>query len=121
MMSHELGHMILHRRVPRQIFSEKAIFKSIERQADRFAGAFILPESTFSCEFLSPPTLDLFRSLKPKWKASIQFMIMRLCDLGIITPERKAQLFVNLTARGWRRKEPMDDSIKPEEPRLLKR
>ena len=123
-VAHELGHMILHRRVPKESFSEKSersLFKLIERQADRFAGAFILPESTFSREFLSPPTLDHFRTLKPKWKASIQFMIMRSCDLGIITPERKSQLFANLSARGWRTKEPMDDVIKPEEPRFLSR
>ncbi len=120
-VAHELGHMILHRRVLRSNFYDKTLFRLIEDQANRFAGSFILPANTFSEEFLYTPTLDHFRALKPKWKASIQFMIMRCCDLEIITAEQKARLFANLSARGWRRNEPLDDVIDPEQPRFLRR
>ncbi len=120
-LAHELGHILLHRNVPRDAFKDKAIFKLGEDQAHRFAGCFLLPETTFGAEFVRVPTLDLLRSLKATWKVSIQFMIMRCADLEIITDDQKRRLFANLSARGWRRKEPLDDVIESEEPCLLKR
>lgn len=120
-VAHELGHMILHRGIQRERLKDKVLFKLIENQAHRFAGAFLLPESTFSDEFLRSPTLDQFKAIKPKWKASIQFMIMRCFDLGIISSDQKTRLFANLSARGWRRREPLDDEIEPERPRFLRR
>ena len=88
-LAHELGHLSIHRNVSRDLFADKAIFKLIESQANRFAGCFLLPESTFGAEFVRRPTLDLFRSLKNKWNVSIQLMIMRCSDLGIISPTIK--------------------------------
>lgn len=120
-VAHELGHMLLHRRVRWETLNKKEIFKLIEGQAHRFAGAFLLPAKTFAEEFTYAPRLDHFRALKPKWKASIQFMIMRCADLGILTPEQKQRLFINLSARGWRTNEPLDDVIEPERPRFLRR
>ena len=120
-LAHELGHLTIHRKVSRDLFADKAIFKLIESQANRFAGCFLLPESTFGAEFIRRPTLDLFRSLKNKWNVSIQLMIMRCSDLGIISADDKARLFASLSARGWRRKEPLDGAIEPEEPSLFKR
>lgn len=120
-VAHELGHMILHRSVRRERFHDKAVFRLIEDQAHRFAGAFILPERSFAAEFPSAPTLDQLRAIKPNWKASVQFMVMRCADLGIISPDQKSRLFANISARGWRRKEPLDDLIELEQPRLLRR
>jgi Zn-dependent peptidase ImmA (M78 family)/DNA-binding XRE family transcriptional regulator len=120
-LAHELGHVLIHRKVSRELFAGKATFKIIESQAHRFAGSFLLPESTFGGEFIRRPTLDHLCSLKTKWRVSIQLMIMRCSDLGIITPDEKARLFSSLSARGWRRKEPLDEAIEDEEPSLFKR
>jgi Zn-dependent peptidase ImmA (M78 family)/DNA-binding XRE family transcriptional regulator len=120
-VAHELGHMILHRGLRRERFNDKAVFKLIEDQAHRFAGAFILPERSFAAEFPSTPSLDQLMAIKPNWKVSIQFMVMRCADLGIISADRKARLFANISARGWRRQEPLDDMIEVERPRLLRR
>lgn len=118
---HELAHLILHRGVKRNILSNRSVFKLIEDQAHYFAGAFLLPESTFAAEFASAPTLDRLAMIKSKWKVSIQSMIMRCENIGIITKEQRSRLFINLTARGWRRKEIYDDLIQPESPRFLHR
>ena len=120
-VAHELGHMVLHRGVPEELLRHKSIFKLIETQAHRFAGSFLLPETTFAAEFDRMPTLDHFVPMKLKWKASIQFMVMRSEYLGIISKETKSRMFSSLSARGWRKQEPYDDSIDFERPRFLRR
>ena len=52
--AHELGHMILHRRVPSELLLHKPSFDLLEAQAFRFAGAFLLPGQEFSDDFFFP-------------------------------------------------------------------
>jgi Zn-dependent peptidase ImmA (M78 family)/DNA-binding XRE family transcriptional regulator len=119
--AHELGHIILHRHIDKsRIARAAADFKLTEQQADRFAGAFLLPHQAFSNDFFSP-TLDTFQTLKPKWDVSIQFMLHRAQDLGLIKPEQTQRLWANCARRGWRIKEPLDDQMEVEQPRLLRR
>ncbi len=118
---HELGHMILHRNTRSEILNNTATFKLVEDQANRFAGAFLLPESTFATDLSYSPSLDHLAAIKFKWKVSIQFMIMRCEQLDIVNRDQKTRLFINLSARGWRKKEIYDDMIPPESPRFLRR
>jgi Zn-dependent peptidase ImmA (M78 family) len=117
---HELAHMILHRNLALEDFSKGDIFNVIEEQADRFAGAFLLPESTFS-EDAYAPTLDGFSALKSKWKVSIGAMIARARQLELIDDDQERKLWINRTRRGWRTNEPLDDTIEPETSRFLRR
>ncbi len=119
--AHELGHAILHRRVDRaQIFKSSAVFNIVEDQAHRFAGAFILPADSFEDDFYVP-TLDALLALKPKWKASIAMMTTRAGQLGLLSEEQVRLFYINIGRRKWREKEPLDDTMQPEEPRLLRR
>ena len=118
--AHELGHMILHRFIDKRALSQNDAFGLIEKQAHRFAGAFLLPADSFS-EESRLPTLDSLRSLKARWRVSIGGMISRLFVLGLISEEQQKNLRINLGRRRWRTKEPLDDSLEPERPRLLKR
>jgi len=118
--AHELGHIVLHRAISPINFKNKATFKLIERQANYFAAAFLLPEETFSNDVLVP-SLNLFRSIKPKWKVSIAAMIKRMRNLKLISEEREKRLFTNLSRRGWKTREPLDDQLVYEKPRLLQR
>lgn len=118
--SHELGHLILHRSIDKSYLTRPAEFNLIEEQAHRFAGAFLLPSSTFAKEF-SVPTLDTFRALKSKWRVSIATMISRSQELGLISSEGARRLWINLTRRGWRTREPLDDTLPTENPQLLSR
>lgn len=61
--AHELGHIILHRNIDEQSFKEN--YKEVERQADLFAGSFLLPAESFSLD-VSWPTLDNLLILKQK-------------------------------------------------------
>ncbi|UHS60954.1 ImmA/IrrE family metallo-endopeptidase [Agrobacterium vaccinii] len=120
-LAHELGHLVLHRGVKQSEIEDKDRLKVIEREANWFAGAFLLPESTFSNEIYSP-RLDSFISLKARWKVSIQAMIYRCHLLGIFNDDQTLNLRKQISYRKWRVKEPMDDPrvIPLEKPKLLR-
>lgn len=119
-VSHELGHLILHRNIDPKFINKPNFFNQIEAQAHRFAGDFLLPKESFSAEFYAA-SLDSFASLQSKWKVSIAFMIMRSHAIGLIDDEDKTSLFRNRTRRGWSTREPFDDQMEAEVPRLLRR
>jgi len=118
--AHELGHLILHRGVDRKSISNTTDYKLIERQAHRFAAAFLFPAEAYLSEVFMP-SLELFRNLKVHWKVSIQLQIQRGVDLGIIGEEQALRMWKNCMRRGWKMKEPLDDSMEVEEPRVLAR
>jgi hypothetical protein len=102
------------------VLRQAEFFSLVETQAHRFAGAFLLPAKAFSGEVYSP-SLDTFRSLKAKWRVSIQAMIRRAVQLELMTGEHERRLWINLARRKWRTREPLDDVLEPEEPRFLRR
>jgi Zn-dependent peptidase ImmA (M78 family)/DNA-binding XRE family transcriptional regulator len=118
--AHELGHMVLHRNLKETDLRRPALFKEIERQAFRFAGAFLLPEPTFLRELYSV-SLGALQELKPRWKVAMAFMLKRAEDLGAVNETHARRLWINLARRGWKRREPLDDHLQPEYPRFLKR
>jgi Zn-dependent peptidase ImmA (M78 family) len=118
--AHELGHLVLHTTVSSLDFNKKERYSDIERQAHRFAGAFLLPAESFAAE-VTRPSLDTFLALKPRWKVSIGAMISRSKQLGIIDDDYAVRLWKNYSARGWRKGEPLDETIGFEPIRLLPR
>lgn len=98
-LAHELGHLVLHTR--------RRFVRDPEDEANRFAGAFLVP-SERAREFITADvTLRDFARLKATWGVSIQALIMRCSHLGLIDPARKTSLFKQLSARGWRKNEPV--------------
>jgi Zn-dependent peptidase ImmA (M78 family) len=118
--AHELGHLVLHRRVKEKTLADAAAFKEVERQAFLFAGAFLLPAESFAAEIWSP-SLNGLLPLKERWKVSIGAMVKRCRNLGMINDEYEQRLWKHYSARGWRKAEPLDDTIPVETPRLLGR
>lgn len=118
--AHELAHLVLHRNVSPDDVRNSALLKRIERQANRFAGAFLLPAESFADE-VGVVSMDALVALKPRWRVSVAAMIQRARSLRLITEERATSLFKQRSARGWTRREPYDDQILPERPRLLAR
>lgn len=119
-LAHELGHLVMHRHLEESEIENRAILKEVEHQADRFAGAFLLPKHSFPNEVFSP-RLDAFVDLKRRWRVSIQAMICRCSDIGIFDETQILNLRKQVSFRKWRTKEPLDDPrvIPLEVPRLL--
>ena len=118
--AHELGHVLLHRDVPQEHFQHPELHKRIEQQAHRFASSFLLPLAPFG-EDLFAANLDVLRSLKPKWKTSIAMMLMQAQYGGYISDDTARKLWSAMSRRKWRTSEPLDDTMEPEVPRLLRR
>jgi Zn-dependent peptidase ImmA (M78 family) len=53
--AHELGHVLLHRTVTDKYIRRTDMFKLLESQAHRFAGAFLLPASSFATDLMPYP------------------------------------------------------------------
>ena len=121
-LAHELGHLVLHRWIEEEELEEPKLLKAIEFEADRFAGAFLLPSKSFPNEVFTA-RLDAFVGLKRRWLVSVQAMIYRCRDLGLIDDDQFLNLYKQISYRRWRTREPLDDpTVLPlEQPRLLRR
>lgn len=116
--AHELGHLILHRHIKPELFTQKQEHKLIEDQAFLFAEAFLIPAEKFAEEFYDV-SLDPLIAMKRKWKVAIGMMIKRAENLDLISREQARELFVKRTRNGWQIKEPLDDELEMERPVLL--
>lgn len=110
-MAHELGHILLHPWSEDLEAITKDEFKARERQANMFASAFLLPRDSFGKDIASYPTdLKYYQFLKNKWKVSIQAMIYRAHQLGIMSDNQYQYLMRQVSKNGWRINEPGDAS-----------
>ena len=114
-LAHELGHMVLHNGV--DVNSDN--LARVERQANYFAGCFLLPRETFSREVFST-SIHYFFKLKERWRVSVAAMIYRCKELGILNANQISYLFRQLTAKGMRKREPLDTAFKTEIPTILR-
>ena len=77
-IAHELGHILLHPWTEDLETLSNDEFRAREKQANIFAGAFLLPKNSFIEDIkLYPTDLDYYQHLKKKWNCSIQVMIYR--------------------------------------------
>ena len=119
-LAHELGHLMLHRNIPQAFVKHPANNRLLEEQAHAFAGAFLMPEQALAHD-LWIVTLDSLRDLKSRWLVSIGALLYRAGSLGWLTEEQRRGLWINYSRRGWKRKEPLDDVLEAESPRMLPR
>ena len=110
--AHELGHLVMHQPLPAS--------REVHAEADRFAGAFLLPRDAMQNEVTTPVTLETFLGIKLKWGVSVQAAVRRAYDLALITQRKYQVLFRRLSARGWRTHEPMSTRIPLERPRAFR-
>lgn len=108
-LAHELGHILLHPWSENLDLISKDEFKVREKQANMFASAFLLPESSFGKDVQAYPTdLKYYEWLKKKWKSSIQSMVYRSYQLKIISNNQFQYMMRQISKNGWRQKEPGD-------------
>lgn len=107
-VAHELGHLIMHA-LPND---------DMEHQADLFASEFLMPEADIRPHF-TRIDLTLLGVLKKVWRVSMAALLMRAKQLKMIAPAKYTSLWKQMSALGFRRREPAELDLAPETPRLL--
>lgn len=107
-MAHELGHLTL--KLSEDINAEKAAF--------RFGAAFLAPAEHMRQEVGDKRTFiesEELQYLKWYYGMSIQAILFRLKDLGIITASHYKRWCIDINKLGWKKREPIE--IPPEKPK----
>lgn len=110
--AHELGHLVLHRHGPPQ-------GPDIEREANAFASAFLMPKASVLAQAPRQITLPALVRLKKYWSVSVAALNYRLHALGLTTDWVYRTLCIQLAEEGYRTKEP--ESIPHERSLLLEK
>lgn len=101
--AHELGHLV------RDIYTMQhgqAHGPEMERQADAFASAFLMPKE--SVEANQPPayTIKYLMKLKHYWGVSLVALAYRFNSLGLVTEWNYRSLCIEIAKSGYRTNEP---------------
>lgn len=111
-VGHELGHLVLH--TLRQVDDHH----DAEGEAFRFGGALLLPrEAALEC-IETPVTLRQLAMVKARFGIAISALVRRCLDLQIINADRRLSLERQISARGWRKDEPV--YVPNERPQLVR-
>ena len=120
-IAHELGHLLLHEWSEDIESLSKDDFKFLEKQANEFAGAFLLPKEEFAKDIgIYADNLLYYIELKKKWKVSISAMIRRAYNLNLINYFSYQQLMRTMQKKGIKKEEPLDNKLFTAMPALLK-
>jgi Zn-dependent peptidase ImmA (M78 family)/transcriptional regulator with XRE-family HTH domain len=96
-LCHEIGHLVMH----------QSVRPEIEDEANKFAGALLMPEEEIRTH-LHDLTLHKLAALKSRWKVSMQALVHRAGDLGIIGRGKLQYLYIQLSKAGYRTREPAE-------------
>ena len=107
-LAHELGHLVMHSLVPDP---------AMEEQADRFASEFLMPAREISPS-LNRLSIPRAAQLKQFWKVSMASLIYRAGSLGKLTTNQAKYLWVQMSAAGYRTREPRELDVPIERPRI---
>jgi Zn-dependent peptidase ImmA (M78 family)/transcriptional regulator with XRE-family HTH domain len=113
-LCHEVGHLVLHSKLAGNI-------SKLEKEADRFAAEFLLPEQAMRNVIVPPVTLFSLATLKPIWGVSIQALMYRAKELELITDRQYKYLNMQISKRRWKKREPSNLDITVEKPRLFRK
>ena len=107
-VAHELGHLALHHeRRPPDSAAEAA---RIEKQAHRFAAAFLAPAAPLLDDLERAGgrvTLNTLADLKEIWGVAIKALVVRFQGLGVIDEDHARSLYKQISSRKWNKAEPV--------------
>lgn len=97
--AHELGHLVLHRHAG-------ARGQEVEREANAFASAFLMPRACVLANAPRMATVDQLIRFKPYWTVSVAALAYRLHDVGLVSDWHYRTLCIEIAKRGYRKREP---------------
>lgn len=108
-LAHELGHAIMH----------KLPTSEMEKQADQFAAALLMPRAEISPQFSGGVTLPRLASLKLIWRVSMGALLVRAKTIGAINESQSSYLWRQMSKAGYRTREPQELSFDAERPTVV--
>ncbi|GGM99390.1 DNA-binding protein [Terrabacter tumescens] len=108
--AHELGHLVMHGQSVWGV-------KEVETQAHKFAAEFLMPADDIRAELPARADWAQLFELKQRWHVSIAALLMRAKDLEVMSPSAYTTAMKGISARGWRRSEPIQLGV-PEGPTI---
>lgn len=109
-LAHELGHMVMHR------FPTPAM----EHEANHFASVFLFPRRDLRAALRGRKvTLATLAALKPEWKMSVQGILYAAQREQIISQNQARYLWTQISAKGWKTKEPPNLDFAHDQPTVL--
>ncbi len=108
-LAHELGHLVLHDRLPENMNEEKA--------CNHFAGAFLLPKQAFIQHIgnnRSAIEAQELYMLKQEFGISMMAILMRASQCDVISNSLQKSYFMKFNKLRWRTLEPGDPYPKEE-------
>ncbi|SUV06329.1 putative DNA-binding protein [Priestia megaterium] len=119
--AHELGHLLMHTWIIDIEELSKEQYREIERQADYFAACLLLPRESFIKDLHHYNRIEFYIELKKKWKVSMGAMIVRAYHLDVINYNQYQYLMRQMSSKGYRVNEPLDDLINVSNPTVLEK
>jgi Zn-dependent peptidase ImmA (M78 family)/DNA-binding XRE family transcriptional regulator len=102
--AHELCHLCLHKHGGAAAEKKNS---PIEKDANAFAGAFLMPESDVrSIITTAIYSVDDLLPYKKRWRVAAVALAYRLLELGVIPKSRSNSFYVEMSRRGWLKNEP---------------
>jgi Zn-dependent peptidase ImmA (M78 family) len=101
---HELAHLCLHKHG-----GSAAEYKDsmIEREANTFAGTFLVPESDLRAICTRPIYgVDDLLAYKKRWRIAASALNYRLYETGLIRESKRNSNYIEMSRRGWLKNEP---------------
>lgn len=118
-LAHEIGHIILHSKYPQKIINNTDYHRVLEHEANEFAGLFLIPDRSLALD-MDRNNMRFLIELKRKWKISLQALIYRGNEMGLISDQQALFLRQTIYRNKWRINEPLDRSIPIEYPTFYK-
>ncbi len=101
--AHELGHLVRDRH---SMLHGEAHSPDMEREANAFASAFLMPRASILARGTGVLTLDKLIQLKHTWGVSLAALAYRMNHLGLFTEWTYRNLCIQIAKNGYRTSEP---------------
>jgi Zn-dependent peptidase ImmA (M78 family)/DNA-binding XRE family transcriptional regulator len=102
--AHELAHLCIHKHGGA---NSEYVGGNLEKEANAFAGAFLMPESDVRTVCNRPIySVNDLAEYKKRWRVSVSAINYRLRELGMISEGKCTSNYVEMSRRGWLKAEP---------------
>lgn len=101
--AHELGHLVRDRH---SMLHGEAHSPDMEREANAFASAFLMPRASIYARRSGMVTIDKLIQLKQNWGVSLAALAFRMNQLGLLSEWTYRNLCIEMAKNGYRTSEP---------------